>query len=947
MKKFSLAAIAILIGITGALESCGTGDAGAPGTTGPAGANGAAGAAGTNAQTGGSTLTVTTPEPAGANCASGGTKVQVGLDKNGNGVLDADEVTATSYVCNGNGKTTLVRTSPEIAGTNCSFGGTKIETGVDANGDGTLQDSEVNASATSYVCNFGPSGTISPSTGINVTVKPGGVSTTAGAPIMVRFLMKDDRGFPLDVVGKYSQNTAIQPRFGMGWYTKDATGKVSPITVYTQSGAPPVQPTLYNPASAGQGTLVENGLGAGDYTYTFPSTTTTGGAVAVTYDPAKLGETHVTWIQVMRQTDEVFSTNANTFFADNEEYIFIPSGVGTPFRREIAAQSGCDGCHSGFKAETTTSAAFHGGGRVNVGMCNMCHNPGRTSNPLANSASFIHRIHNGEQVATANQFHGIAATYPQDIRNCDQCHKGATQGTQALTNPSRLACKGCHDYVAFDATAPATCITNGGLARGADGKPLPCNHLIGPMPDDASCSNCHSTTLLQYQHRPIVPPDPGNSLLVAGGNANTNASNVAAVGYVPAGANVISYDLKSVDVVADTVTPAIKRPQITFKLKMDGADVVFQKYAAGSVTELMPNFVGSPSVYLAFAVPQDGITAPSDFNASASAYIKNVWNGTATGTGAGTLTGPDPTTGYYQLTLTGVVIPANATMVTGGVGYTYALNGTAPLVQTNVPGFPYTSATGQGGLSVPPGDVWAVATKYTARRTIVDNAKCQTCHGKLGVAPTFHAGQRNDGPTCSFCHNPNRTSSGWAAGSKYFIHAIHAGRQRTVNYTWHATEAGPGYDEVAFPGTLNKCTTCHAPNTYDFTNATNLSAVPNMELSTVATGKYDTNPKTNSTYYTVSPYVTADNVKDYGAGFAYNAATGVATQAAGTTLVISPITGACSACHDSASAISHMKTSGGLFYSDRATALSSGSTEQCMLCHGPGKVAAIGVVHAR
>src|SRR5450432_1000560 len=122
MKKFSLATIAILIGITGALESCGTGDAGAPGTTGPAGVNGANGDAAINGQTGVSALTVTTPEPAGANCASGGTKVQVGLDKNGNGVLDANEVTATGYVCNGNGKNTLVRTSPEIAGANCSFG---------------------------------------------------------------------------------------------------------------------------------------------------------------------------------------------------------------------------------------------------------------------------------------------------------------------------------------------------------------------------------------------------------------------------------------------------------------------------------------------------------------------------------------------------------------------------------------------------------------------------------------------------------------------------------------------------------------------------------------------------------------------------------------------------------------------------------------------------------
>jgi hypothetical protein len=136
------------------------------------------------------------------------------------------------------------------------------------------------------------------------------------------------------------------------------------------------------------------------------------------------------------------------------------------------------------------------------------------------------------------------------------------------------------------------------------------------------------------------------------------------------------------------------------------------------------------------------------------------------------------------------------------------------------------------------------------------------------------------------------------------------------------------------------------PNTYDFTNATNLNAIAGMELTTVATGKYDTNPMTNSTYYTVSPYVVADNVFDYGPGFSYNAATNVTTAAAGSNLVLSPITGACSACHDSAIAVDHMKANGGQFYATRANVLALGaSREQCMLCHGPGRTAAIGVVH--
>ena len=941
MRTLGLAmAMAIALG--------GFGCTGDPGPAGPGGGDGSDGQ---------DSLATTAAEPPGANCPTGGVRIQVGVDTNDDGVLDAGEVTATTYVCNGGGGlSSLVLTSPEPAGTNCPFGGTKIETGLDVNSDGTLDPAEVDPDATSYVCNVAPSGSISPSTGIVVAIR----SVTTTEPIKVRFTMKDDRGFPLDLDGGYSVNTPIAPRFALGYFTKNASGIVSPLTVYTKTTSatnPAGSPTNYNPlgTSPGHGTLIENGDGAGDYTYTFPTVATVNGPVAIAYDPAKRDETHVVWMQVTRQTDTLFAINANTFYAANPSYYFVPSGNGMPGTREIASQAGCDGCHGKFKAETTSSSSFHGGGRVAVGSCNLCHNPARTSNPLANSASFVHRIHNGENVATANLFHGIAATYPRDIRDCNACHGNAAQGAQALTNPSRLACGGCHDYVSFTAAAPVFCGIAGQLSYGADGKPVPCNHVGGAQANDDTCNTCHgpaaSFPTASY-HRPVAKPDPNNLWRVGGTNANTNASYVAAGGYVPPGADKITYDLKSVDTWTDaTVTPAVKRPSMTFKFKKNGVDVVFQTYAAGSVTELMPNFVGSPSVYFAFAVPQDGITTPTDFNASASGYIKKIWDGTATGTGAGTITGPDAT-GYYTIKLTGVQIPATATMLTGGLGYTYSLSSAPPLVQTNVLGYTWTpnmpaDGKAQGGLSVPAPNVWKVATGFTGRRAIVDNAKCDSCHGKLGVKPSFHAGQRNDGPTCSWCHNPNRTSSGWSAGSKFFIHAIHAGRKRAVDFTWHAVAAGPGYDEVEFPGTLNTCTTCHVPGTYDFTTAGNLAAVPNMPLTAVATGVYNNDPLVNSSYYTLSPYVVADNVTNYGAGFAFNAGTGVTTPAAGTNLVISPITGACVSCHDSTLSIAHMRSSGGLFYAPRSTATSEGATEQCMLCHGPGRIAAIGLVHQR
>jgi hypothetical protein len=84
-----------LTGMTGP-----AGPAGAQGIQGIPGANGAVGATGQN---GLNALIKTTSEAAGANCTNGGTKIETGLDANGNGVLDAGEVNAsqTKYVCDG------------------------------------------------------------------------------------------------------------------------------------------------------------------------------------------------------------------------------------------------------------------------------------------------------------------------------------------------------------------------------------------------------------------------------------------------------------------------------------------------------------------------------------------------------------------------------------------------------------------------------------------------------------------------------------------------------------------------------------------------------------------------------------------------------------------------------------------------------------------------------
>ncbi|MBA2723372.1 MAG: hypothetical protein H0U56_10860 [Methylibium sp.] len=137
---------------------------GAPGAAGATGATGAPGAAGAN---GLDSLTSVNAELAGVNCTTGGVRVVSGVDSNRDNVLQLSEVTSTQYVCTGAqgaqgspgaagatgaaGLSVLVATVSEAVGANCSYGGTRITSGQDANANNVLDGGEV--AATSYVCN--------------------------------------------------------------------------------------------------------------------------------------------------------------------------------------------------------------------------------------------------------------------------------------------------------------------------------------------------------------------------------------------------------------------------------------------------------------------------------------------------------------------------------------------------------------------------------------------------------------------------------------------------------------------------------------------------------------------------------------------------------------------------------------------------------------------------
>ena len=132
------------------------GQDGAQGPQGPQGPVGNDGADGNNGQDGSTALIATSTETAGVNCANGGVKIEVGVDDNGNGQLDTNEIDSTQYVCDGSSSATTMLTNystpPSPMG--CDIGGSVISHGLD-NGDGggtavngQLESGEVDYSTT-------------------------------------------------------------------------------------------------------------------------------------------------------------------------------------------------------------------------------------------------------------------------------------------------------------------------------------------------------------------------------------------------------------------------------------------------------------------------------------------------------------------------------------------------------------------------------------------------------------------------------------------------------------------------------------------------------------------------------------------------------------------------------------------------------------------------------
>ena len=300
-------------------------------------------------------------------------------------------------------------------------------------------------------------------------LKVNGVTIGSDRKPVVEVTITDNLGQPIDRLGVLTPGPAGTSFIAAWWdpatryYTSYTTrSQTSPITGVTaiQAGTD----------AGGKYTDLETG----HFKYTF------GTALPASFDLTK-----TTTIGIYGRRVMPADILDGKLYTANTEYDFRPDGVAVVDKWDkINQATSCNNCHD--------PLAAHGGSRQDVKLCVLCHSPQTVDPDTGNTVDFkvmVHKIHRGEQLpsveaGTPYQIIGFGqgvndystVAYPQDIRNCANCHEGTvaasrpSQGAVWYSNPSSAACGSCHDNVNF---------TTGE------------NHTAGPA-TDATCASCHT-----------------------------------------------------------------------------------------------------------------------------------------------------------------------------------------------------------------------------------------------------------------------------------------------------------------------------------------------------------------------------------------------------------------------------------------------------------------------
>jgi OmcA/MtrC family decaheme c-type cytochrome len=294
--------------------------------------------------------------------------------------------------------------------------------------------------------------------GLNLAIQ--NVTIPADRKPVVTFKITDDGGQPLDREGRLTPGT-VSTSWILAYLPQNADTYVA-YTVRRQTS--PITNVSEVQASSDSGGRYAS-LGDGIYTYTFGTT------LPATYDGSL---THTLGVYSARNLEEF---GLSRYYA-NEIKNFAPDGRQVTKVRDVVGTAACNQCHD--------PVALHGGSRQKMEICILCHSPQSKDPDTGNTvdmATMTHKIHRGADlpsvragtpykiIGNQQSVHDYShVVFPQDIRNCQACHKDTTQVNNWLLNPTRESCGSCHDDIDWRTGA---------------------NHVAGPQADDQDCARCH------------------------------------------------------------------------------------------------------------------------------------------------------------------------------------------------------------------------------------------------------------------------------------------------------------------------------------------------------------------------------------------------------------------------------------------------------------------------
>ncbi len=569
--------------------------------------------------------------------------------------------------------------------------------------------------------------------------------------------------------------------------------------------------------------------------------------------------------------------------ANSPVYTFQPSTGATTgiTSREIVDDKTCTNCHM--------QLAFHGGARTAVQYCVVCHNPSSVDPSSGNSLDFkimFHKIHMGASLPSVQPPPGPAGHY------YIFGYRASISDYSKIVFPTGdlRTCYTCHNEA--DPATPQTVNWRNAPSIEACGSchddvnfQTGVNHSAANLGNlkDTDCATCHG------------PGSTVSSLVPAFANLQVTTVHVMPI---RAWGKQFAYEVKSVDVstIASHVTFSVTDPT--------KAGHVWNVLTDEPFTYCLPSAVTNLAMLVAWSTTD--YTNTGSGLASAQPASKPVLCGK-------NLLGAPVANGDGTFTSTLPPIPAG-------------LTGSAGLLMDGV--LAHDFHDGNGPTEIPVTSVVAYApitgTIAVPRRDIASAAKCDVCHDQLNA----HGGNRIDSvQSCAFCHNPNATDIAARLAVlptpvtavnapdgmneepidlKYMIHALHDGNVRAAAgapYVVYHRAAITDFRVITpYPGALNNCLACHNAGTF---------YPPDPNTTTALATTIDSNgngPPAGQTAITAGAAV-------------------------------------CSSCHVDATAKTHMIQNGGNFLAVKNAASQVASAETCIVCHGPGAIADVAVVH--